>query len=260
MSLRKISSSKSSLGRTSNKMRLNNNGGIVEIESWVDFDSKHDSDVEQLINPSQLSIKEESKESIYELSATKKRDNKMLEKQSFEHQMLFEFKRFTDGMISKMDEQNKLLSHLVLSQKSNYTSFPTFQSINIKHDKCETKSNRDQCEVMEHSIEVPELFHDPYPFEKFEVNQLPHLEKESLKFYKEQLKFADKDKALAFYFFEHCNLSVGVKAGIKTAHNQFKLKYSIFSIDNLKNYFTNLDITNSMQVQVCLCIGREWSD
>ena len=70
--------------------------------------------------------------------------------------------------------------------------------------------------------------------------------KESLKFYKEQLKFVDKDKALAFYFFEHRNLSVGVKAGIKTAYNQFKLKYCVFSIDNLKNYFTNLDITNSM--------------
>ena len=130
MSLRKRSSSKPSSGRASNKMRLNNNGGIVEIESWVDFASNHDSDVEQLINPSQLSIKEESKESIYELSATKKRNIKMLEKQSFEHQMLFEFKRFADGMLSKMDEQNKLLSHLVLSQKSNYTSFPTFQSIN----------------------------------------------------------------------------------------------------------------------------------
>ena len=127
-----------------------------------------------------------------------------------------------------------LLSHLVLSQKSNYTSFPTFQSIKIKHDKCEAKSNREQCEVMEHRIEVPELFHDPYPFEKFEVNQLPHPEKESLKFYKEQLKFADKDKALAFYVFENRILSAGVKAGIKTVYNQFKLKYSIFSIDNLK--------------------------
>ena len=61
-------------------MRLNNNEEIVEIESWVDFASNHDSDAEQLINPSQLSIKEESKESIYELSATKKRNIKMLEK------------------------------------------------------------------------------------------------------------------------------------------------------------------------------------
>ena len=95
--------------------------------------------------------------------------------------MLFEFKRFADGMLSKMDEQNKLLSQLVLYQKSNYTSYPTFQSIKIKHDKCETKSNRDQYEVMEHRIEVPELFHDPYPFEKFEVNQLPHLEKRVIK-------------------------------------------------------------------------------
>ena len=97
---------------------------------------------------------------------------------------------------------------------------------------------------MEHSIEVPELFHDPYPFEKFEVNQLPRLEKDSLKFYKEQLKFAGK--ALVFYFFEHRNLSAEVKARIKMAYNQFKLKYSIFSIDNQKNYFTNPDITNSM--------------
>ena len=82
-------------------MRLNNNGGIIEIESWVDFDSNHDSDVEQQINPYQLNIKEESKESIYEFSATKKRNNKILEKQRFEHQMLFEFKRFTNGMLSK---------------------------------------------------------------------------------------------------------------------------------------------------------------
>ena len=145
----------------------------------------------------------------------------MFEKQNFEHQMLYEFKRFTDGMLSKMVEQNKLLSQLVLSQKSNYTFFPTFQSIKIKHDKCKTKSKRDQCEVMEYSKEVRELFHDPYPFEKFEVNQLPHLEKESLKFYKEQLKFTDK---ALFYSFEHRNLS----AGIKTAYNQFKLKYSVF--------------------------------
>ena len=82
-------------------------------------------------------------------------------------------------MLSKMDEKNLFLSHLVLFQKSNYTSFPTFQSIKIKQDKCETKSNRDQCEIMEHSIEVPELFHDPYIFEKIEVNQLLHLEKKS---------------------------------------------------------------------------------
>ena len=61
MSLRKRSSSKPSSDKASNKMRLNNNGGIVKIESWIDFASNHDSDVEQLINPSHLSIKEESR-------------------------------------------------------------------------------------------------------------------------------------------------------------------------------------------------------
>ena len=104
------------------------------------------------------------------------------------------------------------------------------------------KSNRDQYEVIEHNIEVRELFHDTYPFEKFEMDQLPHLEEESLKFYKEQLKFAYKDKALVFYFFEHYNLSTEVKARINTAYNQFKLKNCIFSIENLKNYFINIDL------------------
>ena len=52
MSLRKRSSSNPSSGRASNKMRLNNNGGIVEIVSRIDFTSNHDSDVEQLINSS----------------------------------------------------------------------------------------------------------------------------------------------------------------------------------------------------------------
>ena len=82
MSLRKRSSSKPSSGRASNKMKLNNNEGIVEIESWFDFASNHDSDVEQLINLSHLSIKEESKELIYELSTIKKRNIKMLEKKT----------------------------------------------------------------------------------------------------------------------------------------------------------------------------------
>ena len=65
MLLHKRSSSKPSSGWASNKMRIKNNGGIIEIESWIDFGSNHDSDVKQLIIPSQLSIKEESKESIY---------------------------------------------------------------------------------------------------------------------------------------------------------------------------------------------------
>ena len=67
MSLRKRFPSKPSLSIALNKMRLSKSGGIIEIKLWVDFASNHDSDVEQLINPSQLSIKEKSKKSIYEL-------------------------------------------------------------------------------------------------------------------------------------------------------------------------------------------------
>ena len=80
--------------------------------------------------------------------------------------------------------------------------------------------------------------------------ELPNLAKESLKFYKEQLKFADNIKPLAYYFFEHRNISKGVKSDIKTTYKQFISKY-----DNLKNYFTNLDITNSM---TCSSLVLDW--
>ena len=36
----------------------------------------------------------------------------------------------------------------------------------------------DQCEIVEHQIDKPELFHDPYPYDRFETDQLPNLEKE----------------------------------------------------------------------------------
>ena len=91
------------------------------------------------------------------------------------------------------------------------------------------------------------MFHDPYPFEEFKTCHNPNLEKESLKFYKEQLKFAENDKPLAYYFFEHRNLSKGVKAEIRSIFKQYKEKYESFALNKLKNYFTNLDITNSMK-------------
>ena len=173
----------------------------------------------------------------------KKRHVKSLHKQTFEEQMLAEFRQFSNGVMSRLDDQNKILTQLVSMHRSTHTSFPTLQ--NIKQERLEINYDNEQCEIVEHQIDKPELFHDPYPYEEFERYQLPNLEKESLKFYKEQLKFAENDKPLAYYFFEQRNLSKDVKAGIRTVYKQFIEKYKSFNLVNLKNHFTNLDITNS---------------
>ena len=191
--------------------------------------------------------KEESKESVYaECERMKKRDAKSFYKQTFEEQMLAEFRNFSNGVMLRLDEQNKILTQLVSIQKLTHTSFSAAQNTNIKQERFEMEYENDHSEIVEHHIDKPELFHDPYPYERFEAYQLSNLEKESLKFYKEQLKFSENDKPLAYYFFEHRNLSKEVKAGIKTAYKLFKDKYKSFTLDNLKNHFTNLDITNSM--------------
>ena len=131
--------------------------------------------------------------------------------------MLAEFRNFSNGVMSRLDEQNKILTQLISMQKSTHTSFPVAQNINIKQERFEMEYENDHSEIIGHHIDKPELFHDPYPYERFEAYQLPNLEKESLKFYKEQLKLSENDKPLAYYFFEHRNLSKGVKVGIKTA-------------------------------------------
>ena len=124
------------------------------------------------------------------------------------------------------------------------------QNINIKQERFETNYDNDQCEIVENQIDKPELFHDPYPYDWFETDHLPNLERESLKFYKEQLKFAENDKPLAYYFFEHKNLSKDVKIEIRSIYKQYKENYGLLELNNFKNYFTNLDITNSTKAQV----------
>ena len=68
--------------------------------------------------------------------------------------MFIEFMRFINGMISKMDEQNRLLLHLKSSQRSIYTSTPAFKNDNFKPDKYEINQNYDQREIVEHNLEV----------------------------------------------------------------------------------------------------------
>ena len=246
MSFRRRSSSKPSSSRGWSKVRLTNRHDVAEMESWVDFASRNGSDDEEQISLPSLRKKEESKESVYgECKRMKKRHAKSMHKQTFEELMLAEFRQFSNGVMSRLDDQNKILAQLVSMQKSTHTSFPTMQSLNIKQERFEMDYDNEQCEIVEHQIDNPELFHDPYPYDEFERYQLPNLEKESLKFYKDQLKFAENYKPLAYYFFEHRNLSKDVKAGIRAVYKQFTEKHNSFTLVNLKNYFTNLDITNS---------------
>ena len=66
MSFRRRSSSKPSSSRGYNKVRLTNKHDVAEIESWVDFVSKNDSDHEEQFSLPSLRRKEESKEYVYE--------------------------------------------------------------------------------------------------------------------------------------------------------------------------------------------------
>ena len=158
------------------------------------------------------------------MKPNEKRYIKSLQKHTFEEQISEEFKSFSKGMLQRMSEQNRLLKELISMQKLKHTSLQKLSSTNIKQELLEINDDK-QSEVVQHLIDIPELFHDPYPFEKFEMNEFSGLQKESLKFYKNQLKFWKNDKPLVYYFFEHRNLSEGVKLGIKLTYMQFMQKY-----------------------------------
>ena len=118
MSSRKRASRNPSSSRVSNKIRVTSNKRFAELESIVDLASENESDDIQFMNIPHLNDNEESKESYDVVSnKLKKRDIKLLNKESFEGKQLLEFKRFADGMLSKMDEQNKLLREIVKTNK-----------------------------------------------------------------------------------------------------------------------------------------------
>ena len=86
-------------------------------------------------------------------------------------------------------KKKRHLKELIFIQKLKHISFKRFPSIYIKQELLEINDNDKHSEFVQHLIDRPELFHDPYPFEIFEMNQLSGLQKESLNFYKNQLKF-----------------------------------------------------------------------
>ena len=219
---------------------------------------KNDSDNEEQISLPSLRRKEESVYDAWE--RMKKRHAKSLHKQTFEEQLLTEFRQFSNGVMPRLDKQNQILAQLISIQKSSHTSFPAVQNINVKQERFEMNYDNGQCEIVEHQIDKPELFHDPYPYERFETDQLPNLERESLKFYKEQLKFAENDKPLAYYFFE---LEIYLKM-LKQELDQYtnNIKKSTHHL-----YWTTSKTTSQIlisqiawQAQVCLKTGKEWKD
>ena len=119
MSFRRRSSSKPSSSRGCNKVRLTNKHDVAEIESWVDFVSKNDSDNEEQISLPSLRRKEESVYDAWE--RMKKRHAKSLHKQTFEEQLLTEFRQFSNGVMPRLDKQNQILAQLISIQKSSHT-------------------------------------------------------------------------------------------------------------------------------------------
>ena len=123
MIFRKRRSRNSTSSTTSNKIRVNGNRRFAELKSNVDFASENESDDIQFINIPHLNHKEKSKESYdIESDKLKKRDIKFLNKGSFEEQLLSELRRPADGMLSKLDEQNKLFREMAKANTSHYTS------------------------------------------------------------------------------------------------------------------------------------------
>ena len=181
MSFRRRSSSKPSSSRGCNKVRITKRHDVAEIESWVDFASQNNSNDEDEIGFPSMNKKEEFKEFVYvEWERMKKRNVKYLHKQSFEEQILSEFRQFSNGIMSKLNEQNKILTQLVSMQKSTHTFFQAVQNFNVKQERLEMEYNNNHSEIVEHQIDKPELFYDPYPYERFESCQLQNLEKESI--------------------------------------------------------------------------------
>ena len=82
----------------------------------------------------------------------------------------YKFKRFSDGMLPKWTKSTSLTFNICA--KIHLHFYSRLQNANLNPVKYKTNQNNDQCEIVAHNLEVPELFHGPYPYEKFDTNQI----------------------------------------------------------------------------------------
>ena len=101
-----------------------------------------------------------------------KRYFKSLNKQTFEESMLVEFSQFLNGFMLRLDQMSKILSQLMLMQKSTHTSLSTTKNIKIKQERLEIDYGIEQCKIVEYQIDQPDLFHDIYHYERFDISAL----------------------------------------------------------------------------------------
>ena len=120
--------------------------------------------------------------------------------------------------------------------------------------------DNDQCEIVEHQIDKPELFYDPYPYERFETDQLPNLERESLSSIKSNSSLQKMINLLRI-------ISLRIEIYLKMLKQELD-QYT----NNIKKSTHHLLWTTSKttsqilisqiawQAQVCLKTGKEWKD
>ena len=103
-------------------MRLISKHDATEIKSWIEFSSRNYSDEEQIC-PSSMKKEEESKESAYSVwERMKKRHTIFFNKQTFEEQILVKCIQFSDGVMSRLDQLDRILSQLMFVKNSTDTS------------------------------------------------------------------------------------------------------------------------------------------
>ena len=109
MSFRKRSSSKPSSSRGYNKFRFTNKHDVAEIESWIDHVSKMTVIMKNnLVFQDWKGRKNQSNFFCDAWERMKKRHVKLLHKQAFEEQLFIEIRQFSNGVMSRLDKQNKV--------------------------------------------------------------------------------------------------------------------------------------------------------
>jgi len=178
-----------------------------------------------------------------ELPRIKKRDSKAIRKHEFDYQMLQEFKKFSFGMQIAMDTQNEFLRKISCKLDGKPITPPSYNTkVNEEENKLEEFQDN-QCDVVEHSIEVPQPPRDLYPYEVFMKREGNRLPPKLQILYDDALRLADGREDLAYWIYE-CR---SVEDATRRAYSRYVLEYfktnEEFNVIDLKNHYTLLDLT-----------------
>ena len=233
------------LGRSNSNISITNKIIVPGLDKTC-LSNSDASDIENL----EKFNDEESKEHDYvkskapDNSNTRRRDKKLANKQIEESSIVAALQLVMQPVVSELKRLSAAIEKVGSILETHHTSVPLAQYNMNDNQAIVNNQPIPQSDDEHHIIEEPEVLEELYPYKKWIKDELPDLEPESKKYYKEMLRLAENIEPLAYFFWLKRDMQRKTKINYLNIYKQCMDGLGKFDITKIRSKFIETDMKN----------------